>query len=412
MTSVATQTPAQAPIMLDDASWRIERIHARIVDIPTIRPHKFSFGAINRQSPVIVQLWLANGACGYGEAATIGGPSWNEESPETILHAIQNYLAPAVAGADARRLAEHVQRFDAVCKGNAFAKSAVEMALIDAVARSLGVPAWQLLGGKRIERLPLAWTLASGDSQRDLEEAEQMMQARRHRLFKLKIGARSPADDVAHVTRIARGLDGRASMTVDVNQAWDGNTARQFLPQLVEAGVTLIEQPVAKWDVQALREVTQLLGGAALIMADETVCSAQDAFMLASQRACHVFSLKVAKHGGLLRTREVAAVAQAAGLGWYGGTMLETSLGSAASAHVFATLSDQHHGCELFGPQLLVDDIVEQPMAVRDFELELPDGPGFGVVVDEKRLDRFDRARQGLTPATVDFGRLGAPAAT
>ncbi len=412
MTSVATQAPAQAPIMLDDASWRIERIHARIVDIPTIRPHKFSFGAISRQSPVIVQLWLANGACGYGEAATIGGPSWNEESPETILHAIQNYLAPAVAGADARRFAAHVQRFDAVCKGNAFAKSAVEMALIDAVARSLGAPAWQLLGGKRIERLPLAWTLASGDSQRDLEEAEKMMQARRHRLFKLKIGARSPADDVAHVTRIARGLDGRASMTVDVNQAWDGNTARQFLPQLVEAGVTLIEQPVAKWDVQSLREAAQSLGSAALIMADETVCSAQDAFMLASQRACHVFSLKVAKHGGLLRTREVAAVAQAAGIGWYGGTMLETSLGSAASAHVFSTLSDQHQGCELFGPQLLVDDIVEQPMTVRDFELELPDGPGFGVVVDEKRLDRFDRARQGLTPATVDFGRLGAPAAT
>ncbi len=408
MTSVSTP----APITADDATWRIERIHARIVDIPTIRPHKFSFGAINRQSPVIVQLWLANGACGFGEAATIGGPSWNEESPETILHAIQNYLAPAVVGADVRRFAEHLNRFDAVCKGNAFAKSAVEMALLDAVARSLGVPAWQLLGGKRIERLPLAWTLASGDSQRDLEEAEQMMQARRHRLFKLKIGARSPADDVAHVTRIARGLDGRADMTVDVNQAWDGNTARRYLPQLVEAGVTLIEQPVAKWDVQALREATQSLGSAALIMADETVCSAQDAYMLASQRACHVFSLKVAKHGGLLRTREVAAVAQAAGIGWYGGTMLETSLGSAASAHVFATLSDQHHGCELFGPQLLVDDIVEQPMAVRDFELHLPDGPGFGVVVDEKRLERFDRARAGLTPATVDFGRRGETAAT
>lgn len=408
MTSVSTP----APITADDATWRIERIHARIVDIPTIRPHKFSFGAINRQSPVIVQLWLANGACGFGEAATIGGPSWNEESPETILHAIQNYLAPAVVGADARRFAEHLNRFDAVCKGNAFAKSAVEMALLDAVARSLSVPAWQLLGGKRIERLPLAWTLASGDSQRDLEEAEQMMQARRHRLFKLKIGARSPADDVAHVTRIARGLDGRADMTVDVNQAWDGNTARRYLPQLVEAGVTLIEQPVAKWDVQALREATQSLGSAALIMADETVCSAQDAYMLASQRACHVFSLKVAKHGGLLRTREVAAVAQAAGIGWYGGTMLETSLGSAASAHVFATLSDQHHGCELFGPQLLVDDIVEQPMAVRDFELHLPDGPGFGVVVDEKRLERFDRARAGLTPATVDFGRRGETAAT
>jgi muconate cycloisomerase len=195
---------------------------------------------------------------------------------------------------------------------------------------------------------------------------------------------------------------------VDVNQAWDGNTARRFLPRLVDAGVTLIEQPVAKWNVQALREATQALGDTALVMADESLCSPQDAFQLASRRACHVFSLKVAKHGGLLRTREVAAIADAADIGWYGGTMLETSLGSAASAHVFATLSDRHHGCELFGPQLLVDDIVGQPMEVRDFELQLPDGPGFGVDVDAKRLDRYDRARQGLAPKTVDFGRTHA----
>ena len=78
----------------------IERIEARILDIPTIRPHKLSFGSISRQSPVIVQLWLANGACGFGEAATIGGPSWNEESPEGIQHAISAYLAPALLGQD------------------------------------------------------------------------------------------------------------------------------------------------------------------------------------------------------------------------------------------------------------------------------------------------------------------------
>ena len=52
----------------------IERIEARILDIPTIRPHKLSFGAISRQSPVIVQVWLKDGATGFGEAATIGGP--------------------------------------------------------------------------------------------------------------------------------------------------------------------------------------------------------------------------------------------------------------------------------------------------------------------------------------------------
>lgn len=387
----------------------VERIDCRILDIPTIRAHKLSFGAIRRQSPVIVQLRLAGGACGFGEAATIGGASWNEESPESIVHAIESYLAPALAGADARRIEALSARMDVACRGNLFAKSAVEMALIDALARAQGVPAWQLLGGKRIESLPLAWTLASGDSATDIEEAEKMLAARRHRIFKLKIGAGDPAADVRHVTRIARALGDRASLTVDVNQAWDGNTARRYLPALVDAGVGLIEQPVARWNIEALERLTATLGGA-LVMADESVCTPQDAMALARRGACHVFSLKVAKHGGLFPTRKVAAVAEAADIGWYGGTMLETSVGSAASAHVFSTLGPNHHGCELFGPQLMVEDIVAAPMVVRDFELQMPDGPGFGVEVSLAQLERFDRARQGLAPVHVDFGqRTAAP---
>ena len=294
---------------------------------------------------------------------------------------------------------------DLACKGNAFAKSAGDMALIDAVARSLNLPAWQLLGGKRHQSLPLAWTLASGDVARDLEEAQLRMEQKRHRIFKMKIGARSPSEDVAHVSQIARGLAGQATLTVDVNQAWDGSTARRYLPQLIDAGVTLIEQPVAKWNVEALKTLTATLGDRASIMADETVCTPQDAMLLARAQACHVFSLKVAKHGGLLRTRQVAAVADAADIGWYGGTMLETSIGSAAAAHLFSTLGTQHQGCELFGPQLLVDDIVTERMAIRDFALQLPDGPGFGVEVDMGQLNRFDRARTGLSPVHIDLGQ-------
>lgn len=243
---------------------------------------------------------------------------------------------------------------------------------------------------------------------RDLEEAQLRLEQKRHRLFKMKIGARAPEQDVTHVSEIARALAGKATLTVDVNQAWDTTTARRHLPALIDAGVSLIEQPVARWNVQALKLLTATLGDRAAIMADETVCTPQDAMGLAREQAAQVFSLKVAKHGGLLRTREVAAVAEAADIGWYGGTMLETSIGSAASAHVFATLGAQHHGCELFGPQLLVDDIVVQRMEIRDFELRLPDGPGFGVEVDLAQLERFDRARTGLRPTLVDLGQASA----
>lgn len=384
-------------------SFPIERIEARILDIPTIRPHKLSFGAISRQSPVIVQLWLKNGAFGFGEAATIGGPTWNEESPESILHTVQTYLAPSLIGKEGSHFGAVLAQMDLVCKGNAFAKSAVEMALVDAVSRSLSLPAWQLLGGKRHDSLPLAWTLASGDVKRDLEEAQLRLDQKRHRIFKMKIGARTPQQDVDVVAQIARGLEGKATLTVDVNQAWDGNTARRFLPALIDVGVSLIEQPVARWNLTALETLTSTLGDRAAIMADETVCTPQDALLLATRRASHVFSLKVAKHGGLFRTRQVAAVAEAADIGWYGGTMLETSLGSAASAHVFSTLGPQKYGCELFGPQLLVDDIVRDRMPIVDFELQMPDGPGFGVEIDSLQLERFDRARAGLNPTHFDL---------
>jgi muconate cycloisomerase len=144
-------------------------------------------------------------------------------------------------------------------------------------------------------------------------------------------------------------------------------------------------------------------------VADESVCKPQEAYQLGLKRSAQVFSLKLEKHGGLHRTRKFAAIAEAVDIDWYGGTMLGTSLGSAASAHLFSTLSGKHHGCELFGPQLLVDDIVEEPMRIKDFELQIPGGPGFGVTIDETKLKRFDRDRIGLNPVVIDLGRRRSP---
>ncbi len=357
-----------------------------------------------------MQLWLDDGACGFGEAATIGGPSWNEESPESIKHAIDAYLAPVLIAQDGSRFGAALARMDTSCRGNAFAKSAVEMALIDAVARSLNLPAWQLLGGKRHQSLPLAWTLASGDVARDLEEAQLRLQQKRHRIFKMKIGARAGAGrgpcerdrpwpggpgDADGGRQPGLGHQHGAALSAAADRR-RRHADRAAGGQMERAGAF---QPIVS------------SGDRAAIMADETVCTPQDAMALAREQAAQVFSLKVAKHGGLLRTREVAAVAEAADIGWYGGTMLETSIGSAASAHVFATLGPQHHGCELFGPQLLVDDIVSTRMEIRDFELQLPDGPGFGVEVDLKQLERFDRARTGLTPTHIDLGQQAGKSA-
>ena len=341
----------------------IVSIRSTIVDVPTVRRHKLSSLSVTAQSYVIVELRLANGAEGIGEAATLGGPRWSEESVESIKSAVDVYLAPVLIGAPANRFEAARTRMEAAAKRNNAAKAAIESALFDAVGKTLGVPAVQLLGGAVHESLPVLWTLASGDPAQEIEEAERKLAARLHNTFKVKIGAQTPEADIARLSDLARALTDRASLIVDANQAWDETTALRYLPVLAELGVRLVEQPLPAWNLAGMARLRAR--STVPLMADECVFSAHDMLDVVRTGAADVVSLKLVKHGGLLATRNVAAVAEAAGIGLYGGCLLESSIGAAAHLQVFGGLRELAWGCEHFGPQILVDDLVEQPAALR-----------------------------------------------
>ncbi len=176
-------------------SAKISFIEAILVDLPTIRDHQLAMTTMQRQTLVIVRLRCSDGMEGLGEATTIGGLTYGDESPEGIKLAIDTYLAPALIGIDATNVNAAMQRLAKVARGNRFAKSAVETALLDAQAKRLGVPLVTMLGGAVRSTLSVLWTLASGDTARDIEEAEMMLAESRHNTFKLKIGRRSVRED-------------------------------------------------------------------------------------------------------------------------------------------------------------------------------------------------------------------------
>jgi muconate cycloisomerase len=369
--------------------FAIASIRSTIVNVPTVRRHELSSLSVTAQSYVIVELRLANGAEGIGEAATLGGPRWSEESVESIKAIIDAYLAPTLIGAPADRFEAIRLRMDEAAKRNNAAKAAIESALFDAVGKTLGVPAVQLLGGALRDSMPVLWTLASGDPAQEIEEAEQKLAVRLHDTFKVKIGAQSAEADMARLRRLADALSGRASLIVDANQAWDETTALRCLPVLAELGVRLVEQPLPAWNLAGM--VRLRARSTVPLMADEGVFSTHDMLDVARAGAADVVSLKLVKHGGLLATRDVAAVAEAAGIGLYGGCLLESSIGAAAHLQVFAGLRELAWGCEHFGPQILVDDLVEEPLRFADFRIHLPAGPGLGVTLDQDKLRRYAR---------------------
>ena len=380
--------------MTANVQARIDGVETILVDVPTIRPHKLSMHTMNSQTLVLVMIRCSDGTVGIGEGTTIGGLSYGGESPEGIKLTVDTYIAPAILGADASRVASVMADVKKRVKGNRFAKCAVETALLDALGKRLGLPVSELLGGRQHETLPVAWTLASGDTTRDIAEAEQMLDARRHNIFKLKIGLRAVNDDVAHVAAIKRALGDRASVRVDVNQAWSETDARRGIPALEAAGVDLIEQPLSRDDRGAQARLSGRFGVA--IMADEALHGIKDAFDIASRGAADVFALKINQAGGLFDAAKMAAVGEAAGIGMYGGTMLEGGVGTAASAQVFSTLPKLAWGTELFGPLLLTEEILATPLRYGDFGLEIPTGPGLGVELDMDRVSFFKR--DGFAP--------------
>jgi muconate cycloisomerase len=196
------------------------------------------------------------------------------------------------------------------------------------------------------------------------------------------------AKNGSHVRRLAGALAGHASLIVDANQAWNETTALRCLPILAELGIRLVEQPLPAWNLAGMARLR--VRSTVPLMADECVFSAYDMLDVARAGAADPVSLKLVKHGGLLATRDVASVAEAAGISLYGGCLLESSIG-AAHLQVFAGLRELAWGCEHFGPQIIIDDLVEKPLRFADFRIHLPAGSGLGVTLDQEKLRRYAR---------------------
>ena len=379
-------------------SAKIASVETFIIDVPTIRPHVLSVATMRVQSMTIVRVTCSDGIIGTGEGTTIGGLAYGAESPEGIKLAIDTHFAPLMIGADAERPAAIMAALSNQIVGNHFAKCAIETALLDAQGLRMNLPVSELIGGRLRGSVPVLWTLASNDTARDIAEAETMIASARHSAFKLKIGKRAIADDLAHVGAIKRALGDAASIRVDVNMAWSESAAMRACAMLADVGCDLVEQPISRHNRAGLARLRAQSRIA--IMADEVLQGPEDAFDLALRGAADAFSVKIAQSGGLFAAKRVEAIARAAGVETYGGTMLEGGIGTMASAHVFATFESLSFGTELFAPLLLTEENLTEPLTYADGKLALPTGPGLGVELDE---DKVSRLRRGAAPKTISI---------
>ncbi|WP_424236845.1 muconate cycloisomerase family protein [Bhargavaea ginsengi] len=369
----------------------IQSVHVAILDLPTIRPHQLAMHTITEQAVVVARVRDTEGREGWSEIATIGGASYGESTPEAIKANIDTYITPHVIGQDPIRFGKIMYDISIHVRGNLHAKALVESAIVDLAARQRNIPSYELFGGKIHDGLPVAWTLASGDTGKDIEEAKEYLHQRRHNIFKLKIGKGDPMKNVEHVLEIQKAVGDQARLTVDVNQAWDEDTANQCIPILQDGGISMIEQPLPGWNHEGMARLADRYR--VPILADEGATSIQEIFHIAKHRAGNSIALKIGKTGGLSAVKQAAGIAEAAGLGLYGGTMIESDLGTAMAVQLYSTMPPMKFGTELFGPLLFKDSITTNGIEFKDFNVIVPDGPGFGVDVDLEKVKHYSREK-------------------
>ncbi len=332
---------------------------------------------------VIVKLHTDEGLMGIGEI----GRYFEGETRPGIVHTILNYIQPALlALSDPLNIAaahEVINR--GLPKGNRFAKAAVDIALHDLKGKALGVPVHALLGGSYRSKVLVSQTIGIKDVKTALKDAETYV-CEGYRSLKVKIGS-NPEKEIALIREIRRAVGDEVDIRVDANQGYTTAVAIRTLRAMEAYNLSLIEQPVPRWDFDGMRQVCEALDTP--ILACESARSPQHVMALARQQAADMINIKLGRPGGFQGSQKMAAVAEAAGLPITVGMMMEMGVGTAAAAHFAAACKTLSHTSDFTGPTLLKDDLLTEPLRFENSYLYLPKGPGLGVEIDEEKLEQY-----------------------
>jgi L-Ala-D/L-Glu epimerase / N-acetyl-D-glutamate racemase len=333
-----------------------------------------SYGRNAESNTVLVEVRADDGLTGYG--MTTSAAPWYGDSIEDIVAHLDRYLAPAMIGRDPLNIVDAVKHLDRVRAGALYAKSALEHALWDLKGKALGVPVYQLLGGRAQDGIHLHGFAHYGapDEMADGARAEATAG---WTVLKMKIGV-DPAGDLARYRAVREAVGDRATFQLDGNT---GYTLVQAVPTLTEmvrlGGVGIVEQPVRTLDEMA--ELGRRL--AVPLMIDESINRPEDVIEIAQRRAGHVLHMKLHKFGGLLKAHRIASVAHAAGIVLSVAPYTDVEL--AAAAHFAAAMP---HATWPAGYTPMEDSILTEPIVPTGQRVLPPDRPGFGVEIDAERV--------------------------
>ncbi len=377
----------------------IKSIDTILVRLPSATPYQM--GAMERGAShaisVIVRVETEAGIEGWGECFLT--PGWyGADTPASMIWLIEAIFAPRLKGVSVFDIEAIEQRMQKLWQlGNWYPKSAIDIAVRDAAARTAGQPLHNMMGGAFRDRFPMSGGIGT-DTPEAMAAKAAKFKDRGFRTVKLKIDSVTQLDlDVARVREVRAAVGPDMNIRLDGNGVYTVSQAVKLCRRIEDFNIESLEQPVQAHDLNGMADIRNKIG--IPLMADESVHTVRDAMAVIELRAADIIKLKVSKCGGLGPSRRIADLCQAADLQVTVGNGFNTSLLATAELQLACSTAAILPAGEFIGPDKLEDDICVTPMTIENGEAILPKGPGLGIEISREKLKKYATTLEAASAA-------------
>lgn len=362
---------------------KITAIEAIPFAIPYSKPLRFASGEVHVAEHVLVRVHTDDGVVGVAEAPP--RPFTYGETQAGVIAVIDQIFAPALTGLTLMEREQIHARLDRTV-ANPVAKSSVDMAIWDALGKTLGYQVTELLGGYT-DRMRVSHMLGFDEPAAMVAEAERVRDTYGITTFKVKVGRRPYTLDTAVVRALREGLGDGIELYVDGNRGWSASESARAMKDMADLGLSFAEELNPADDVLGRRWLVQQLD--VPFIADESVPTPAHVTREVLGGSATAISIKTARTG-FTQSRRVHHLAEGLGLEVLMGNQIDGQLGSMATVAFGAAfeLTSRRAG-ELSNFLDMTDDLLTEPLEIRDGELVLRPGAGLGIDVDPDKLARY-----------------------
>ena len=356
----------------------IAEIHIFEKDLPIKGgPYTWSNNKLYSVDSTIIKIVSDNGLVGWGEVAPVG-PAYQPQHALGARAAIAE-MGSKLIGLSALTPLILRRRMDEFLNGHNYAKAAIDMAIMDLLAKYYGVRLCDLIGGAATDRVPAYYASGIG-SPEDIAKLAKEKISEGYPRFQIKAGGRDISIDIEVVNKVWEAIGTKAQIVVDANR---GLTASQTLRLSLACNSIpiVLEQPCKT--MEEIKSIRSQISHP--IYLDENTEDPHDILRAIQMGICDGFGLKLTRLGGVNPFVTVRDLCEIRSLphtceDTWGGDIV-----AAACVQVAATIDPKlMEAVWIAGTYIEENYDPDNGIRVVNGHIKVPTGPGLGIIPDEK----------------------------